>query len=339
MQPLRTAARHGHKDAVEALIRAGAEFDFLDLLVAGLTKRVITYLDSHPDAINLRLRNGSPPIHAALDREMQDGATLASILLERGANPSLRDARGRTALHVAIETDNKDAIKILRAPNGELDIFAAAGLAEYKAVLTLIRANPACADEKQADGVTPLFYAAHSGSSDIARALLEAGANPSPRSDRFWACISPLHLAIQRSKLDVARILLDWGADVNAFGSDKDRFQPAPLHVAARWGGIDVVRLLLDHGADPRAADVSALGWVLYAGQADILQLLFDRGLDRRDVNACFALHKAAACGHADLVRLLIANGADKNAKDRDGHTPRDLALAYGKTHLDKLLT
>ena len=248
-QPLRTAARHGHKDAVEALIHAGADYDFLDLLVAGMTDRVIAHLDRHPDQINTPLRNGSPPLHGALDREMQNGSGLASLLLERGADSLLRDARGRLALHIAIQLDNKEAIDVLRSRSGDLDVFAAAGLSDVDTVRRLVFADLSCANAAQADGVTPLFFAAHSGSVECARILLEAGARPSPGSDRFWACLTPLHLAIQRGHVDVVRLLLNHGADANACGADRDRFQPSPLDVAAWWGGPGVVQLLRDHGA------------------------------------------------------------------------------------------
>jgi ankyrin repeat protein len=35
--------------------------------------------------------------------------------------------------------------------------------------------------------------------------------------------------------------------------------------------------------------------------------------------------------GHKEVAVLLIANGADVNAKDRDGKTPLDLANIYPK--------
>ena len=37
-------------------------------------------------------------------------------------------------------------------------------------------------------------------------------------------------------------------------------------------------------------------------------------------------LHRPAFSGHKEIVELLIANGADLNAKDVNGHTPLDEA-------------
>ena len=38
-------------------------------------------------------------------------------------------------------------------------------------------------------------------------------------------------------------------------------------------------------------------------------------------------LHHAASIGYKEIVELLIANGADVNAKDHNGETPLDWAV------------
>ena len=343
-RPVHIAASHGHSGAVDALIQAGAAYDLGDLLMAGLSERVIAYLDEHPDALSGPLTDGLLPLHAALTR--REGAPLVSMLLERGADPWMRDSLGRTALHVAIESDRADAVEDLRGSTDALDIFAAAGLGDSATVSKLLKDSPHLALEAQADGVAPLFYAAHSGCTDSARALLDAGADPSPRSDRYWACLTPLHLAVQSRNTGVVRLLLDRGADVDASGPSQASYKPTPLQVAARWGGIEVVRLLLDHGADIYAGSGdrgegfgnSVLRWVAYANQTDILRLLLERGLDLQHPSARTALHVAAARGHAELVKLLIENGADPSARDDDGLTPREFAVARGRPDVSDLL-
>jgi len=45
-------------------------------------------------------------------------------------------------------------------------------------------------------------------------------------------------------------------------------------------------------------------------------------------------LHKAAGWGHKEVAELLIANGADVNAKDEDGDTP----LVYAEGEIADLL-
>jgi ankyrin repeat protein len=49
-------------------------------------------------------------------------------------------------------------------------------------------------------------------------------------------------------------------------------------------------------------------------------------------------LHIAAARNQKDLAELLVANGADVNAKDNGGHTPLDWAVNQGNNDIADLL-
>jgi ankyrin repeat protein len=40
------------------------------------------------------------------------------------------------------------------------------------------------------------------------------------------------------------------------------------------------------------------------------------------------ALHYAAQCDHIEMVRLLVARGADTKARDGDGQTSADVAAS-----------
>ena len=42
-------------------------------------------------------------------------------------------------------------------------------------------------------------------------------------------------------------------------------------------------------------------------------------------------LHFAAAFGHKEIVKLLVAKGADVNTKNENGYTPLDLAKRHPK--------
>ena len=43
-------------------------------------------------------------------------------------------------------------------------------------------------------------------------------------------------------------------------------------------------------------------------------------------------LHETARSGRKEVVELLIANGADVNAKNRNGDTPLDYAITFKRT-------
>ena len=67
-------------------------------------------------------------------------------------------------------------------------------------------------------------------------------------------------------------------------------------------------------GPWPRGVDVAR---VLLAAGADV---------NRRCEHGRTALHMAAAWGHADMVGLLLANGADPTLAEDDGLTPPQVA-------------
>ena len=102
-------------------------------------------------------------------------------------------------------------------------------------------------DERDANGFTPLMWAARHGAVAAITALLDAGAAVEARDTRNeWTA---LQHAIHTQQVDAVRELLDRGADPNA------KVHPealTPLLMAASDRDPAIVKLLLAHGADPR---------------------------------------------------------------------------------------
>ena len=55
------------------------------------------------------------------------------------------------------------------------------------------------------------------------------------------------------------------------------------------------------------------------------------------DENGCSLLHYAAAQGHKEIAELLIAKGADVNAKNKLGMTSLNVAVLMNRKILDLL--
>jgi ankyrin repeat protein len=167
------------------------------------------------------------------------------------------------------------------------------------------------------------------GPPEIVDALLDAGADPRMRG---FGGMSPLHAAALSGQSEIARMLVERGAEVDAL----DNLGRTPLLTYAS-GAVHnpvILQILLKGGANPNAADqstdISVLDYVAIQGHANEAELLVTAGANVNARDNRFGetpLHFATDCfeaavGNLEMVRFLIAHGADVNAKDGNGVTP-----------------
>jgi ankyrin repeat protein len=232
------------------------------------------------------------------------------------------------------------------------------------------RLNQATAEE-----ISAVVLALINGHYDTAIALLEAGTDPNlydytgrgalyaaadfntmPVSNRP----APDVLPNEHTALDVMRVALEKGADPNAqltrqapYRSKIDRGNDTVLATgttallrAAKSADIPAIELLLAHGADASLATRSEVNALMLAAgvgtaeqdttgrfknEADIIEtidIMLAEGLDLNatDRNGRTALHGAALQGYDDVVAALVERGADLTVADGDGFTPLDTA-------------
>jgi len=112
------------------------------------------------------------------------------------------------------------------------------------------------------------------------------------------------------------------------------------LNYAAFFGQVEVLKLLLEQGANPNLAAqnqmrVTALHSAAAHGNGEIAAAM-SKALVEAGANVNLTqqgdwtpLHEAADNNYIELVKLLLAHGADKHAKSDDGRTPLDMAAAH----------
>ena len=177
-------------------------------------------------------------------------------------------------------------------------------------------------------GFTALYVAAAWGHLEVARALLAKGAEIDARqSDGASALIE----ASRNGHLEMVRELLAGGADVNA----RTYLGMTPLIGASQNGHLEVVRALLARGAKVNAKLANDAALLIMASRNGPLQVTHARLLARGlVVNAGIndgaagstALIEASFHGYIEVVRALLANGAEVNARTFGGITALDAA-------------
>jgi ankyrin repeat protein len=200
------------------------------------------------------------------------------------------------------------------------------------------------------DRPTPEPGALHeaAGAGDIAEVvrLLDAGAEVDAVDDSGR---TPLVAAAYGAHLEVASVLIDAGADVNhQDASHQSAYLIATSEIGA-GPGLELLRLTLAEGADVTALDSyngTGLIRAAHRGHVDITRELLATDIDVDHVNrlAWTALLEAIILGdggadHTEVVRLLLAAGADPNLADGDGVTPRRHARDRGFAAIERLLT
>jgi len=102
------------------------------------------------------------------------------------------------------------------------------------------------------------------------------------------------------------------------------------IHDAAGEGNIEAVKQHIAAGTDvdAKTRGETPLLWAARFGQSQVAELLIAEGADvnAKNVVGQTPLHWAAMAGHKEIIELLIAAGADVNAKTKRGDTPLDLA-------------
>ncbi|KIW12585.1 hypothetical protein PV08_09863 [Exophiala spinifera] len=339
MSRLHLAAHFGLEETVETLLQNGDSVSARDgfgataLHRAAETgqKNVVKRLLEQGADIESRDSKG----HRAIHRATIGGRTETVLfLLDKGANVS-EAIDGRTALHFAAETGNKEIITALVKAGGEVDTVS-------------YNVGENNWQKKFFAGRTPLHWAAQNGHLVVAQVLVEHGARVNALNSTNR---TPLQEAIMFSHVHMVRYLLEEGASVTT----EDDCGWTPLHEAAWQATPEIAKMLIEHGAYidstniDTPADAKLPGVEVSIGEdgckpfhlATYIQLI-DQGteeIDNATVDSpqdrkvpefrlnmgqvgCTPLHLAAIRGEFELFELLKLHGANIEFCDSSGLTP-----------------
>jgi ankyrin repeat protein len=315
---LMTAARTGAADAVALLLDRGADFRS--------TLQKITNRNAGQSMLSLG--NWTPLMYAARENALDAG----NALVKGGAKMDLVDPDGATALEIAIINAHYEFAALLLDAGADPNIVDnEAGMGPLYAVVDMHRL--AVGHGRPNPKPVGLMTAV-----DLARKLLEHGANPNARLKK------PL---LKRHHT----------AGDSALGEGA-----TPFLRAAKSGDIEMMRALVAGGANPKLTMpnganalwfAAGLGWRNGSPAApsydqgsdeeavEAIRFLMGLGFDIRGANDAgdTALHVAiSGRGSEAIIKFLVDQGADPEAKNKRGQTPLSLATTKGNDAITSLL-
>ncbi|XP_076854327.1 histone-lysine N-methyltransferase EHMT1a isoform X2 [Brachyhypopomus gauderio] len=173
---------------------------------------------------------------------------------------------------------------------------------------------------------TALHAAAAAGHREVCHILVQAGANLDMCDEQQR---TPLMDACENNRRETVEYLLKAGACV----THRDTRGLTCLHMVSRGGHVGVLQHLLTTTAvDINCKDDggwSPITWATENLHKEVVKLLIAKGADihMRDKEENICLHWAAFAGSEDVARLLLENGSDLHAANVHEDTPLHVAV------------
>ena len=336
--PLHTAAKYDATDAIRYLVSAGS-------------------------SLNAANKNGDIPLQSAV----LNGAFKATqMLLAAGSPVNNQNYSGETALHQASKNNSAMIIQLLTAQGAQTEIqdsrgftplITAAANDRYDAASELIKAK-AVIDTRDYLGSTPLYHAVSGEHAALIRLFLVNNAdihalnaqelspfklslskNPQitpefytdkliNKPDSSGDCV--LHILVKSGQGQEALAqAIKHGANLDARNSKGD----TPLMLALKKGDLNAAEVLIQKGSSlfvSNADTRNPLSAIFEMDSGARMRLFSATGANSADFLGESMLHYAVRENNADVVSELLSLGADRNAHNRKGETPKDIAQAKG---------
>jgi ankyrin repeat protein len=295
-----------------------------------------------------------PPLYLTIVQGQQRNTAVAKLLLAAGADPNVEVDDGypggrRVVLQTAVGWGNIEIMKALLAAGAKVD-------------------------HVDKSGQQPIHTAAARGSIEAAKVLLATGARVDAEiksNEMDWMNgRQPLHIAAFHGNTATVEFLISMGADVNAKDASGSTAVKTVVYGGCNAERINTLKLLIESGAKPDLADRdgrtpldhatfykdAAAIRILQAAGAKPGDAVLETAVRNGDVKTLTILapnfdatnsaggrllHVAVGMwcdDNAEMVRFLLAAGADPNVEDEKGRRPLHDAAQYCHPAAVKLL-
>ena len=316
------AVSRGQYKTVQKLLDLGADVNLLN----GQQRSVLHLAVMRRDAKMLDLILAANP---SLDQVDSGGSTpvvtaiyygapnLAKKLLDAGCNASQKNSNGQTLAHIAASYGYNEILK--RA----------------------IKAGVSVSDV-DSNGTTVFMSLCQRGQLELVKEHFNADVIARLDNQR-QSCLT---LAVSSGNIK----LVNYICENSELENIVDQYGNTSLTTACRLNNLSMVEALLKNKADPNLNTtsqnaVSPLLWAVSLQNRELVQVLLDAGADvaKGNVEGNQALHIACGdsleqwqnirygtsrnAGSVEIVKLLLKNKADPNAKNQAGQTPLAVAM------------
>ncbi|UJR27150.1 hypothetical protein I4U23_008449 [Adineta vaga] len=384
MHPLHGASFYGSVDTACLLIQHGA-----DILAADQTgsipfahacrnshyrilEKFFSVFDQHEnldEVVKAIDTENNTLLHLAV---ASANVQIVDLLLSKNAEPSAKRSDGQTAIHLCAKNDSLEILAKLVDAGGDINdtddkgetILHKAATQNKENVLKYAlskQINTDIIQKKNSGGATALLLAATFGHATCVELLLEAGADMF--NDRDKRERSAVYLASASNHVQTLEILLQYAREhdiVNellkrgASLAMKDDDEYTPLMLCCKKNRLDVLKLFIEYinGYYQTSRDKlnlleerddgsnTALHIAASEGHSSVIKLLLEQNCDlqARSMISWLPIHCAAGRGRYNSVRTLIDNHSPIDPVDKNQQTPLHLAACNGHSDVVKLL-
>ncbi|KAF2256521.1 ankyrin [Trematosphaeria pertusa] len=267
--PLTAAVKNGSLEAVQLLIRSGAQVNVQDKKWTSKnpypgskthSTLVHTAAGEGRDGIlkelvsaGARLREADSNYDAIRIGMKSKNLKLITCLLRVGAVLRVRDSEPQDLLKLALFEGSEELAELALASGAHAgpDIVRMALKLRYFGIIDVLLKVGAIAKAGNGGLESVLGIAVDENWLWIARTALKAGADPEAKEDRYFGMyVTVFNRACALGREDLVRVFIEYGVNVNGSRRSKSASgSGTPIFYAAGCGHDSVVKLLRQHGA------------------------------------------------------------------------------------------